>query len=114
MIDVKIKGIILDGYPRTSPQVDDLLELVMQKDMEIGKVLNIEVPKPELLIRAKKRTETSNRKDDKDPQIHIKRIDVFEASTRPAIEYMKSKLAVKTFDRLGSIEEITERISASL
>lgn len=108
------KGIILDGYPRTEAQVNDLLELVQQKDMKIGKVLNIEVPKSELLNRAKKRAETSTRKDDKDPKIHIKRIEVFENSTRPAIEYMKSKLTVNTFDGLGSIEEITERIKASL
>ncbi|KFF05356.1 adenylate kinase family protein [Flavobacterium reichenbachii] len=107
-------GIILDGYPRTKPQVEDLITLVKSKNMEIGKVLNIEVPKSELLIRAKKRAETSNRKDDKDPQIHIKRIDVFEESTRPAIEYMKSKIKVLTFDGLGTIDEITERIKASL
>lgn len=87
-------GIILDGYPRTKPQVDDLLALVEAKNMEIGKVLNIEVPKEELLIRAQKRAETSNRKDDKDPKIHIKRIEVFEEATRPAIEYMKSKIKV--------------------
>ncbi|WP_109098518.1 nucleoside monophosphate kinase [Aquimarina sp. AU58] len=107
-------GIILDGYPRTEVQVDDLIELVDQKNMEIGKVLNIDVPKSELLNRAKKRAETSDRKDDKDPKIHIKRIEVFEDSTRSAIEYMKSKLEVKTFDGLGSINEITERIKASL
>lgn len=107
-------GIILDGYPRTKPQVDDLLALVESKKMQIGKVLNIEVPKEELLIRAQKRAETSNRKDDKDPQIHIKRIEVFEEETRPAIEYMKSKIKVLTFDGLGTIEEITERIKASL
>ncbi|WP_264550968.1 adenylate kinase family protein [Flavobacterium sp. N2038] len=107
-------GIILDGYPRTKPQVDDLLELVQSKNMKIGKVLNIDVPKSELLIRAKVRAETSNRKDDKDPQIHIKRIEVFEESTRPAIEYMKSKLNVLTFDGLGTIDEITERIKASI
>ncbi|EZH73794.1 adenylate kinase [Aquimarina atlantica] len=107
-------GIILDGYPRTDAQVDDLIELVDQKNMEIGKVLNIDVPKSELLNRARKRAETSDRKDDKDPKIHIKRIEVFEDSTRPAIEYMKSKLEVKTFDGLGSIDEITERIKASL
>ncbi|MDG1332224.1 MAG: nucleoside monophosphate kinase [Crocinitomicaceae bacterium] len=112
--NISNKGIILDGYPRTSPQVDDLLELVEQKELEIGKVLNIEVPNSELLIRAKKRAETSDRKDDKDPKIHLKRIAVFEEATRPAIEYMKTKLAVKTFDGLGSIKEITERIGASL
>ena len=107
-------GIILDGYPRTKAQVDDLLELVESKKMKIGKVLNIDVPKSELLVRAKKRAETSDRKDDKDPKIHIKRIEVFENSTRPGIEYMKSKINVLTFDGLGTIEQITERIKASL
>ena len=107
-------GIILDGYPRTKPQVNDLMELVDSKNLQIGKVINIDVPKSELLIRAKKRAETSERKDDKDPKIHIKRIEVFENSTRPAIEYMKSKIKVLTFDGLGTIDEITERIKASL
>lgn len=107
-------GIILDGYPRTIPQVDDLITLVNSKNLKIGKVINVEVPKSELLIRAKKRAETSDRKDDKDPQIHIKRIEVFEESTRPAIEYMKSKIKVLTFDGLGTINEITERIKDSL
>lgn len=58
--------------------------------------------------------EMSDRKDDKDPEIHIKRIDLFEKSTRPAIEYMKSKIKVLTIDGLGTIEEISERIKASL
>ncbi|MBX7227226.1 MAG: nucleoside monophosphate kinase [Chitinophagales bacterium] len=107
-------GIILDGYPRTKPQVDDLIELVNSKNMEIEKVMNIDVPKSELLIRAKRRAETSNRIDDKNPEIHLKRIEVFEHLTRPAIQYMKSKINVVTFDGLGTINEITERIKASL
>ncbi|QLC67347.1 nucleoside monophosphate kinase [Flavobacterium sp. LPB0248] len=108
------KGIILDGYPRTEPQVNDLLELVKSKNLEIGKVINIDVPKEELLKRAQKRAETSNRKDDKDVSIHLKRIEVFESSTRPAIEYMKSKIKVLTFDGMGTIEEITKRIKDNL
>ncbi|MNK87802.1 adenylate kinase [compost metagenome] len=108
------KGIILDGYPRTEPQVNDLLELVKSKNLEIGKVINIDVPKEELLKRAQKRAETSNRKDDKDANIHLKRIEVFENSTRPAIEYMKKKIKVLTFDGMGTIEEITQRIKNNL
>lgn len=107
-------GIILDGYPRTKAQVNDLIELVESKGMKIEKVLNIDVPKSELLIRAENRARTSDRKDDQDPEIHKKRIEVFEESTRPAIEYMKSKINVLTFDGLGTIETITERIKASL
>ncbi|UPZ16255.1 adenylate kinase family protein [Flavobacterium humidisoli] len=109
-----VNGIILDGYPRTEPQVNDLLELVKSKNLEIGKVINIDVPKEELLKRAQKRAETSNRKDDKDTEIHLKRIEVFENSTRPAIEYMKSKIKVLTFDGMGTIEEITKRIKDNL
>lgn len=108
------KGIILDGYPRTIPQMDDLLALVEEKGLRIKKVIDIEVPKEELLLRAKKRAETSNREDDKNPETHLKRIRIFEASTKPAISYMKEKLEVTTFDGMGSIEEITERIKASI
>lgn len=104
------KGIILDGYPRTEVQVDTLLDLVQEKRKKIQKVINIEVPKDELLARAKKRAETSDRKDDKDSQIHFKRIEIFETSTRPAIEYMKKKLNVVTIDGLGQVEDITIRI----
>ncbi|EJG02135.1 adenylate kinase family protein [Flavobacterium sp. F52] len=112
--NIAAKGIILDGYPRTEPQVNDLLELVKSKNLEIGKVINIDVPKEELLKRAQKRAETSNRKDDKDVNIHLKRIAVFESSTRPAIECMKSKIKVLTFDGMGTIEEITKRIKDNL
>lgn len=107
-------GVILDGYPRTAPQVDDLINLINSKQLKIGKVLNIEVPKQELLKRAEKRAQISDRKDDQDAKIHIKRIEIFEDSTKPAIEYMKSLMHVETFDGLGEISEITERIKASL
>ncbi len=108
------EGIILDGYPRTIPQVDTLIDLVESKNLRIEKIINIEVPKEELLERAGKRAETSDRVDDKNVDTHLKRIQVFEASTRPAIEYMKTKLDVLTFDGMGSIEEVTQRIKSSL
>lgn len=108
--NIQAKGIILDGYPRTKVQVDTLLDLVREKGKSIQKVLNIEVPKDELLLRAKKRAEMSTREDDQDPSMHFKRIEIFEIATRPAIEYMKQKLPVVTINGLGGIEEITNKI----
>lgn len=108
--NLETNGIILDGYPRTESQVDTLLDLVREKGKKIQKVINIEVPKDELLARAKKRAETSDRKDDKDANIHFKRIEIFESSTRPAIEYFKKKVEVITIDGLGKIADITDRI----
>lgn len=62
----------------------------------------------------KKRAETSDREDDKDINIHLKRIAVFEAETRPAIEYMKSKLTVTDINGLGTIEHITQMITKAI
>lgn len=105
------KGIILDGYPRTKAQVDDLIELVDSKNEEISLVINIDVPKDELLTRANKRAEASSREDDKDPRIHLKRVQIFETSTRPAIDYMNTLLPVVVIDGIGGIDEITDRIT---
>jgi adenylate kinase len=107
-------GIILDGYPRTKPQVDDLLELVKAKQLEIALVVNIEVPREELLKRAMKRAAESSREDDRNPETHLKRVHIFEGQTLPAIEYMKTRLAVADIDGLGRIEEITQRITEKL
>ena len=108
------KGIILDGYPRTKSQVDTILNMLADKKMEVQVVINIDVPKEELLIRAQKRAENSNRKDDQNIDIHLKRIEIFESETRPAIEYMKKKVNVVNIDGLGTIESITKMINETI
>ena len=107
-------GIILDGYPRTIPQVDTLFELLGNQGRKVDRVINIDVPKPELLSRAKIRAKTSNRQDDQDEATHFKRIEVFEENTLPSIEYLKTKITMIDIDGMGKIEEITERIGAIL
>ena len=64
--------------------------------------------------RAKNRAANSTREDDKDEAIHIKRIEVFEKNTLPAIHYFKTKTNVIDIDGMGEIEEITEKIKISL
>lgn len=108
------KGIILDGYPRTKSQVDTILNLLADKKLRVNVVINIDVPREELLTRAKKRAESSNRKDDQNIDIHLKRIEIFERETRPAIEYMKEKFNVVNINGLGSIESITKTINETI
>lgn len=112
LIDENIdsKGILLDGFPRTIPQVNDLINLLKSKGLAVDKVLNIEVPKEELLKRAAKRAETSMREDDKNLETHYKRISVFEEQTKPTIEFMKREFEVITFDGVGKVDEITRNI----
>jgi adenylate kinase len=108
------KGIILDGYPRTKPQVDTILHLLADRKLKVKAVINIDVPKEELLARGKKRAANSDRKDDQDINTHLKRIEIFEKETRPAIEYMKTKFPVKNINGLGTIKDITNAITAAI
>jgi len=108
------KGIILDGYPRTVSQVDTILNLLSEKKLEINHVINIAVPHEELLTRAISRAKESDRKDDQDPETHLKRIQIFEEQTRPAISYMQQKFKVTDIDGLGTIEDITRTIQETV
>lgn len=110
----KDKNIILDGFPRTIAQVDALEELLDSIDIKLDMILNIEVPSPELIRRAKKRAETSDRKDDKDPRIHFRRLEIFEERTRPAIEYLRSKFEVTDIDGTGTKEKVTNLIKEKI
>lgn len=107
-------GIILDGYPRTIMQVDDFLELVSVKHIEVNTVINLVVSKNELLKRGEHRAQKSIRKDDKDLKVRLRRMEVFEHSTKPSIEYMKTLLNVLTFYGIGTCEELTTQILQEL
>lgn len=108
------KGVILDGYPRTKAQVDDLVSLADSKGIEITKVLNIQVPESVLLERAHHRAQNSDREDDKNPETHIKRIRIFESLTIPAIEYLKQILPVETFSGEGEKEGLNQLLLKSI
>lgn len=103
-------GIILDGYPRTVPQVDRLLAVMEAQQLHIEHIINIDVPREELLQRAAKRAVESKRKDDQGEEKHQKRLAVFLEETKPAIAYLQTKMAVHTVDGIGKPEEIMARI----
>lgn len=104
------KGIILDGYPRTIPQVDTLLRILQRNGLRIGHAVNINVPADELLERAQKRAATSGRPDDQNADTHLKRLRIFEEETRPAIAYLETLVPLHQVNGLGTIPEITEKL----
>ena len=88
------KGIIIDGYPRTIEQVDDLFNIFKQYNLSIDNIFNLEVDLNILLERAKERAKNSTRKDDKNTQIHLNRINIFNKTTKPCIDYISKKAPV--------------------
>lgn len=110
----KEKGIILDGYPRTINQAVTLQMLAQKHGVAIRKVLFLDVPQDELIARGIHRSQDSDRIDDKDPNIMNKRIEIYRRDTKPVGDYYINKKLSVTISGIGEIEEVAERILASI
>lgn len=109
------KGVILDGYPRRVQQVDDLLDLILfTPHIKNFRAVNINVDQEILLSRALERAKTSTRVDDRDPSIHIKRIEVFQKETLPAVNYMREVMDVFDIEGVGEVKKIAAAITKNL
>ncbi|MBP8849406.1 MAG: adenylate kinase [Breznakibacter sp.] len=117
MIDHKIEklhnvsGVIFDGFPRTTEQAASLKKMLASHKEDVGVMLNLEVPKEELVTRLLKRGETSGRSDDNLETIE-KRINVYNAQTTPVIDFYKSEKKYAPIVGTGTVEEIFGRIAA--
>lgn len=105
------KGFIFDGFPRTSAQADALAELMDEKDSQINAMIALEVDDEILVERLLKRGETSGRADDADESIIRNRIKEYYSKTAILKDYYTKEDKYFGVDGVGSIEEITQRLS---
>ncbi len=119
MIDNKIEslahtnGVIFDGFPRTEAQATALDELLHEHKDKVSVMVNLEVPKDELVERLLKRGEISGRSDDNLETIE-KRISVYETQTKPVIDFYKNKGVYKPIKGVGSVQNIFMAISEAI
>lgn len=85
LIDTKDQ-FLLDGFPRTKPQVDWLLEQHKAGRLPLPTVINLEVTEDVIRERLQKR----GRLDDNEEAITY-RFQSYQAVTRPLLEYMQKK-----------------------
>lgn len=109
-----VAGYIFDGFPRTIPQSEALNALMAEKDQRISKLIMLEVPDEELVVRLVERGKSSGRPDDANEEVIRKRIDVYKAETSPVFDfYAEYNLSIK-IKGVGSKTEIFERLCAEI
>ncbi|QXP77845.1 MULTISPECIES: adenylate kinase [Winogradskyella] len=108
------KGFIFDGFPRTNAQAKALDELMETKDSQINAMVALEVDDEVLVQRLLKRGETSGRADDADESIIRNRIKEYYKKTAILKDYYAEQNKYFGVDGVGSIEEITVRLSAAI
>ncbi len=108
--NLKAKGFIFDGFPRTRGQAEALDEMLEVKEEPITAMLALEVPEEELVRRLISRGTTSGRSDDKDEAVIRNRIREYEQKTAPLKEYYSGQGKYKAIDGVGSVVDITDRL----
>ncbi|SHI35665.1 adenylate kinase [Algibacter luteus] len=106
------KGFIFDGFPRTNAQAEALDKLMDSKDSQINAMIALEVDDEVLVKRLLERGKTSGRADDADEEVIRNRIKVYYNETAILKDYFTAQEKYFGVDGVGSVEEITKRLSA--
>ncbi|RFA19433.1 adenylate kinase [Subtercola boreus] len=108
-------GFLLDGYPRTTAQVDELDDILAAGGHGDGldAVVLLVADSDEIVARLTKRAAEQGRSDDTENVIRH-RLDVYEEQTAPLIDVYTARELVVTVDGLGSVDDVTERITQAL
>lgn len=104
-------GFLLDGYPRTLAQVDELDSML--GDAKLDAVVEITADVEEVVARLLNRAQEQNRSDDSEPVIR-RRMAVYAEQTEPLVDVYRERGLLIQVDGMGQIEEVTARLLEAL
>lgn len=104
-------GFLFDGFPRTLEQAVELDAFLATKDWNVTATIALEADDQILINRILERGKTSGRSDDQDEEKIKHRYQEYNEKTAPLIDYYKKQNKFYPVNGIGSIAEITERLS---
>jgi adenylate kinase len=106
-------GFLLDGYPRTLAQVDELDEMLTARGSALDAVVELTADVEEVVRRLLGRAEVEGRSDDTEGVIR-RRLALFEEQTAPLAAGYQARGLLHRVDGIGPVDQVTERILAVL
>lgn len=106
-------GFLLDGYPRTKAQVDELDAILAESGLALDAVAELVVDREEVVARLVLRAETDGRTDDSEEVIR-KRQDLYHHETAPLIETYQQRGLVVQVNGLGEVDEVATRLVSAI
>lgn len=101
------RGFVLDGFPRTHPQAEDLERILAPAQLDI--VIDLDVPNEVVVERMLER----GREDDTEESI-VRRLQLYEQETAPLVDFYRQRGLISVVDGTGSVEQINGRIVAAI
>jgi adenylate kinase len=108
-----VSGFLLDGYPRTLSQVEELDGMIRFSGHALDAVVCLTVDQDEIVARLLQRAQVEGRADDTEDVIR-RRQEVYLEQTDPLIEVYRARGIVHEIDGLGEVSDVTARIFEAL
>ena len=108
------EGFIFDGFPRTIAQAEALDAFLDSKGMRIHGTLALEADDEVLIKRLVERGKVSGRTDDQDEEKIRNRFIEYNEKTAPLITFYQAQGKYHAINGIGTIEEITTRLSETI
>lgn len=115
--DVLTNGFILDGFPRTVEQAEELDKVMAAKGRKLDHIVEMQVDEQALFDRIDNRAREAAaagqqiRADDNAETLKA-RIRVYREQTEPILPYYKSQGRLDSVDGMASIDEVTKQLEA--
>jgi adenylate kinase len=103
------KGILFDGFPRTTVQAYILEGLLLKLNTSLNCMVSLEAPEDELINRLLLRAKVSGRTDD-NLEVIKNRLKEYENKTKPVAEFYAKKNKYYPLNGVGEIDKIFEDI----
>jgi adenylate kinase len=106
-------GFLLDGYPRTLAQVEELDGMVEFTGHRLDAAVVLTVDSEEIVQRLLQRAEVEGRADDTE-EVSRRRQEIYREQTEPLIDVYRDRGLLVEVDGMGEVDQVTKRIFEAL
>ncbi|MGO4858917.1 adenylate kinase [Arthrobacter sp. 2MCAF14] len=106
-------GFLLDGYPRTTAQVDYLDQVLARGGQQLDVVLQLTADDDELVHRLLGRAKETGRSDDNEAVIRH-RLDLYHEQTEAVVAKYAERGILRKVDGHGGIEDVTDKLMGAI
>lgn len=104
-----VPGFVLDGFPRTLNQAQELDRMLLKHGKSVNQVLALAVDEEELVKRLIKRSWEQGRTDDTE-EVVKNRLVQYHQHTKPLIDYYLERGVYKEVHGVGTIDDIYNQL----